>query len=156
MWLLILHSHVNQFLWYISSPLSLYTHTHTHTPISLLLALFISSTLWLEDLDFTYWNRRHRNLLCCCCSVAHSCPTLWDPMDCSLPGLPVHHHLPEFAQTHIYWVDDAIQPSCPLSSPAPPAFNLSQHQGLFQWVSSSYQVWPKYWSFSFSISPSNE
>ena len=157
MWLLILHSHVHQFLWYISSPLSLHTHTHTHTHTHILLALFISSTLWPEDLDFTYWNRRHRNLLCCCCfSVAHSCPTLWDPMDCSLPGLPVHHHLPELAQTHFYWVDDAIQPSCPLLSPSPPAFNLSQHQGLFQWVNSSYQVWPTYWSFSFSISSSNE
>ena len=61
-------------------------------------------------------------------------------MDCSMPGLPVHHQLPEFTQTHVHWVGDAIQPSHPLSSPSPPAFNLSQHQGLFQWVSSSHQV----------------
>ena len=88
-------------------------------------------------------------------SVAQSCPTLCDPMDCNTPGFPVHHHLPEFAQTHAHWVGDAIQPSHPLSSPSPPTFNLSQYQGLFQWVSSSHQG-PKYWSFSFSISPSNE
>ena len=61
-------------------------------------------------------------------------------MDCSMPGLPVHHKLPEFTQTHVHWVDDAIQPSYPQSSPSPPAFSLSQHQGLFQWVSSSHQV----------------
>ena len=61
-------------------------------------------------------------------------------MDSSMPGLPVHHQLPEFTQTHIHWVGDAVQPSHPLSSPSPPAFNLSQHQGLFQWVSSLHQV----------------
>ena len=65
---------------------------------------------------------------------------LCDPMDCSTPGFPVRHFLPEFAQTHIHWVGDAIQPSHPLSSPSPLALNLSQHQGLFQWVSSSHQV----------------
>ena len=69
-----------------------------------------------------------------------SCPTLCDPMDCSMPGLPVHHQLPELARTHVHWVSDAIQPSHPLSSPSPPAFNPSQHQGLFQWVSSLHQV----------------
>ena len=63
-------------------------------------------------------------------SVTQLCPTLCDPMDCSTPGLPVHHHLLEFAQTHAHRVSDAIQPSHPLSSPSPPAFNLSQHQGL--------------------------
>ena len=73
-------------------------------------------------------------------SVAQSCSTLCDPMNCSMPGLPVHHQLPELAQTHVHWVGDAIQPSDPLSSPSPSAFNLSQHQGLFQWVSSSNQV----------------
>ena len=76
----------------------------------------------------------------CCCSVAQSCPTLWDPMDCSTPGFPVLHYLPEFAKTHVHWVNDAIQPSHPLSSCSPPAFNLSQHQGLFQWVDCSHQV----------------
>ena len=72
--------------------------------------------------------------------VSHSCPTLWDPMGCSSPGFPVDHQLLELAQTHVHWVGDAIQPSHPLSSPSPPAFNLSQHQALFQWVSSSHQV----------------
>ena len=73
-------------------------------------------------------------------SVTQSCPTLCDPMDCSMPGLPAHHQLPESAQTHVHRVGDAIQPSHPLSSPSPPAFSLSQHQGLFQWVSSLHQV----------------
>ena len=73
-------------------------------------------------------------------SVTQSCPTLCDPMDCSTPGLPIHHQRPEFPQTQVHWVGDAIQPSHPLSSPSPPAFNLSQHQGLFQWVGSSHQV----------------
>ena len=73
-------------------------------------------------------------------SVAQSCPTLCDPADCSTPGFPVHHQLREFTQTHVHWVGDAIQPSHPLSSPSPPAFNLSQPQSLFKWVSSSHQV----------------
>ena len=73
-------------------------------------------------------------------SIAQSCPTLCDPMNCSIPGLPVHHQLPEFTQTHVHWVSDAIQPSHPLSSPSPPALNFSQHQGLFKWVSSLHQV----------------
>ena len=76
-------------------------------------------------------------------------------MNCSTPGLPVHHQLLEFTQTHVHRVSDTTQPSHPLSSPCPPAFNLSQNQGLFQWVSSSYQV-AKYWHFIFNISPSNE
>ena len=65
-------------------------------------------------------------------SVAQSCLTLWDPMNCSTPGFPVHHQLPEFTQTHVHWVGDAIQPFHPLSSPSPPAPNPSQHQSLFQ------------------------
>ena len=73
-------------------------------------------------------------------SVAHLCPTLWDPMDCSTPGLSVHHQLPEFTQIHVHWVGDDIQLSHPLLSPSPTAFSLSQHQGIFQWVSSSHQV----------------
>ena len=73
-------------------------------------------------------------------SVAQSCLTLWDSMDCSTPGFPVLHHFPECAQIYARWISDAIQPSHPLSSPSPPAFNLSQHHGLFQWVSSSHQV----------------
>ena len=70
-------------------------------------------------------------------SVTQLCPTLCNPMNCSTPGLPVHHQLPEFAQTHVHQVSDAIQPSHPLSSPSPPAPNPSQHQSLFQWVNSS-------------------
>ena len=73
-------------------------------------------------------------------SVAQSCPTLCDPMNCSMPGLPVHHQLPEFTQTHVHRVNDAIQPSYPLSSPSPPAPNPSQHQSLFQWVNSLHEV----------------
>ena len=78
--------------------------------------------------------------ICCCYSTAQLCPTPCDSMDCSTPGFPVLHHLLKFAETHVHWVGDAIQPSCPLSSPSPPAFNLSQHRGLFQWVSSLHQV----------------
>ena len=73
-------------------------------------------------------------------SVTQTCPTLCDPIECSTPGFPVHHQLPELTQTHVSWVGDAIQPSHPLSSPSPPAFNLSRHQGLFHWVNSSHQV----------------
>ena len=73
-------------------------------------------------------------------SVAQSCPTLCNPMNYSMPGLPVHHQLPEFTQTHVHRVSDAIQPSHPLSSPSPPAPNPSQHQSLFQWVNSLHEV----------------
>ena len=88
-------------------------------------------------------------------SVSQSCPTPWNPMNLSTPGISVHHQLPESTQTHVHWVGDAIQPSHPLLSPAPPAFNVSQHQGLFKWISSLHRV-AKYWSFSVNISPSNE
>ena len=88
-------------------------------------------------------------------SVAQSCQTLCDPMNRRMPGLPVHQPNPGFTKNHVHQVGDAIQPSHPLSSPSPPALNLSQHQGLFKWVSSSNEV-AKYWNFSFSISPSNE
>ena len=125
---------------------------------------------------------------CCCSSVTKSCPALCDPMNCQLTRLPIFLHLLEFVQTHVHWVGNAIQPSHPLLSLSPPVFNLPQHQGLFQWVSSLHQVakedlalpmniegwytlgltgwvslqsvlrirWPKDWSFSFRISPSNE
>ena len=73
-------------------------------------------------------------------SVPQSCLTLCNPMNHSTPGFPVHHQLPEFTQTHVHWVGDAIQPSHSLSSPSPPAPNPSQHQGLFHWVSSSHEV----------------
>ena len=87
-------------------------------------------------------------------SVAHSCPTLCDSMNRSTPGLPVRHQLLDSIQTHVHWVSDAIQPSYLLSSPFP-ALNLSQHQGLSN-ESALCIKWPKYWSFSFNISPSNE
>ena len=73
-------------------------------------------------------------------SVTQSCPTLCDPMNCSTPGLPVHHQLPEFTQTYVHRVGDAIQSTHPVLSPSPPALNLSQHQGLLQWVGSLHQV----------------
>ena len=92
---------------------------------------------WLKSLQFS--------------SVAQSCPTLCNPVNRSTPGLPVHHQLLEFTQTHVHWVGDAIQPSHPLSSPSLPAFSVSQHQGLFKWVSSSHQV-AKVLEFSASTS----
>ena len=86
----------------------------------------VSLSLWIPSVQFS--------------SVAQSCPTLCDPMNCSMPGLPVHHQLPEFTQTHVHRVGDAIHPSHPLSSPSPPVPNPSQHQSLFQWVNSSHEV----------------
>ena len=96
---------------------------HVHLSLLLLLAL---TQLRLSSVQFS--------------SVAQSCPTLCDPMNCSTPGLPVHHQLPEFTQTHVHRVSDAIQPSHPLSSPPSPVPNPSQHQSLFQWVNSSHEV----------------
>ena len=87
-------------------------------------------------------------------SVAQSCPALCDPMNCSMPGLPVHHQLPEFTQTQLHRLGDAIQPSHPLSSPSP-ASNLSKLQS-FSSESTLHMRWPKYWGFSFSIIPSKE
>ena len=92
-------------------------------------SLPVSDPSWLVWVDSVQFN-----------SVAQSCPTLCDPMNHSTPGLPDHHQLPKSTQTHVHWVSDAIQPSHPLLSPSPPALNLSQHQGLFKWLSSSYQV----------------
>ena len=103
--------------------------------------------IWTMHLEISY-----RNVLTWFSSVAQLCPTLWDPMDCSTPGLPVHHQLLEFAQIHVYQVSDAIQPSHPLSSPSLPAFNLSQHQDLFQWVSSLHQ---KNWLITWTTALSN-
>ena len=103
----------------------------------------------------TTWEAYYTGLITGFSSVAQSCPTLCDPMNCSTPGLPVHHQLLESTQTHVYCVRDAIQPSHPLSFPSPPALNLSQHQ-VFSNESALHIRWPKYWSFSFNISPSNE
>ena len=94
------------------------------------------SYVWSQNTRRRSKNRQKKilevNIGICSCSVAQLCLTLCDPMDCSTPGFPVHHHLLELAQTHVYLGGDAIQPSYPLSSPFPPAFNLSQHQGLFK------------------------
>ena len=86
------------------------------------------------------WNDHNIVSQLCCCAVTKSGSTLCDPMDSSMPGSPVLHHLPKCAQVHVYWIGDAIETSHSLSPPSPPAFNLSQHQDLFQWVSSLYQV----------------
>ena len=102
-----------------------------------------------QSIIIKYWNLPQFN------SVTQSCPTLRNPMYCRMPGFPIYHQLLEFAQTHVHRVSDAIQPSHPLSSPSPPAFNLSRHQGLFQWVSSSYQA-AKVLEFQLNIRPSNE
>ena len=88
-------------------------------------------------------------------SVAQSCPTLWDPRNCSTPGLPVHHQLLEFTQTYVHRVGDAIQPSHPLSSPSPPAPNPSQHQSLLQWVNSAWGGQSTRVSASASFLPKN-
>ena len=104
----------------------------------------------------TFWLMIFSTLLLFCHSVLESHLSLWDPRDCSMPGSPVLHCLLKFAQIYVHWVGDVIHPSHSLSPLSPPAFNLSQHQSLFQWVGSSHQVVSKYWSFSFSISPSNE
>ena len=116
-----------------------------------------------KELDTTEWLNnnniyiKYSEISCCCCfSLTESCPTLCDPMDCTTPGFPVLHHLPEFAQTHVHWVGDAIQLSYSMSSPSPPVFNLSQYQGLFPWVGSLHQVAKvlelqlQHWSFQWT------
>ena len=109
----------------------------------------------IKNVDHKKKRERHLGHRECCCPINQLCLTLHEPMDCSTPGFPILHCLPEFAQTHVLWVGDAIQLSQPLLSLSLPAFNLSQHQGLSQWVSSSHQV-AILLSFSFSISPSDE
>ena len=100
-----------------------------------------SSGLQIDDFLYPYTaESRAAKQALCDSSAAQSCPTLCKSMDCRTPSLPVHHQLPEFTETHVHWIGDVIQPSHPLSSPSPPSFNLSQHQGLFQWISSSHQV----------------
>ena len=119
------------------------------------MGLSVFLILMIISLMHAYVQTHQTVYIKCCWSVTKSCLTLCNPMECSMPAFPVLDFLPEFAQTHVHWVDGAIQPSHPLSTPSLPALNLSQHQGLFQWVSLHIR-WPKYWSFSFNISPSNE
>ena len=103
------------------------------------------------NLNLLLWNAWYLNL-CCTCSVAKPCPTLCDPMDCSTPSFPVLHYLPEFAHTHVHWVSNAIQ----LSHPLLRLFSCLQSFLAWQCLPMSHIRWPKYWSFSFSISPSYE
>ena len=105
----------------------------------------IELTPWISNCVLWLKNDANENsslitLSICCCSLAKLCPTLCDFIYCSTPGFPVLHHFLELAQTHVHWVSNAIQPSHPLSSPSPPAFHLSQHQGLFQRVGPPHQV----------------
>ena len=100
-------------------------HVSAHLGLGVICQLVVCSLIHPED-QFS--------------SVTQSCPNLCHPMDCSVPGFPVHHQLPELIQTHVHWVGDAIQPSHPLSSPSPPTFSHSQHQDLFKWISYSHQV----------------
>ena len=102
------------------------------TKIHLVKATVFIAVMYVCDID-------HKEG-CCYCSVTQSWPTLHNPMDCSMPGLPAPHHLPEFAQVHVHCISDAFQPSHSLMPFSPSALNLSQHQGLFQWVGSSHQV----------------
>ena len=122
----------------MTKQLSAHTHTHTHRHNELTRSKYFWSQLrfWKTVLakKALAWTLNQIR------SVAQSCPTLCDPMNCSMPGLPVHHQLQEFTQTHLHRVSDTIQPSHPLSSPSPPAPNPSQHQSLFQWVTSSHEV----------------
>ena len=105
----------------------------------------MSKHCWKHGMDRLAWRS----------SVAQLCPTLCDPLDCSTPGFPIHHHLLELGQTHVHPVGDGIQPSHPLLFLSPPALNVSQHQGLFQWGSSSHQV-AKVLEFQVQNHPSNE
>ena len=132
---------------YMSIPVSQFIPSPS-SPRNLKFIFYICSSisiLWISSFVL-FFNIPHISELCTLnslftifSSVTQLCPALCDPMDCSTPGLPVHHQLPEFTQTHVHWVNDAIQLSHTLSSPSPPAFILSHHQGLFKWVSSSNQ-----------------
>ena len=114
-------------IWNISQML-IYIIFHKFAKISFCKSYLTSEKIYIGKLSVQF------------SSVSQLCLTLYDPMNCSMPGLPVHHQLPESTQTHVHRVGDAIQPSHFLSSPSSPALNLSQHQGLFQWVSSSHEV----------------
>ena len=106
--------------------------------ILFLVSLFLTNSVYLCHIKI--YEKNNALWFPSVSSVAQSCLTLCHPMDFSMPGLPVHHQLPEFTQIHVLWVGDDIQPSHPLSSPSPPTFNLSQHQSLFKWVSSLHHV----------------
>ena len=108
---------------------------------SIIHVFWVHSWRWIQIMQIIHIISKEKNFAVVQFSlVAQSCPTLWNPMNHSMPGLPVHHQLPESTQTHAHWVGDAIQPSHPLLSPSPPAHNPSQHQSLLQWVNSSHEV----------------
>ena len=120
-----------KFMW--TELVMLSNHLILCCPLLTLPSIFPSIRVFFNNSAFCFSSARFS-------SVAQSCPTLCDPMNRSMPGLPVHHQLPEFTQTHVHRVGEAIQPSHPLLSPSPPAPNPSQHQSLFQWVNSSHEV----------------
>ena len=120
--------------WSTASGLCPAGRSAVHIPIETVMCLTASAH------THTYTHLCKTPLTFGCCSIAQSCLTLWDPMNSSTSGLPVLQYLPEFAQTHVHRVGDAIQPSLPLSSPSSPALSLPQHQGFSQWVCSSHQV----------------
>ena len=113
-------------------------HPTTTTSIRLKVGSLDETLVLTDTFIVTLWEAGA--VFCSVSSVAQFCLTLHNPMDCSMLGFPDYHQLPEFTQTHVHPTDDATQPSHPLSSPSPPAFKLSQHQGLFQWVGSLHQV----------------
>ena len=119
--------------WLVGSPCSPRDSRFFSNPCSKASILQHSASLWSNS-------HIHISVSQSVSSVVQSCPTLWDHMNCPMPGLPVHHQLPKFTQTHVHWVSDAIQPSHRLSSPSPPFPNPSQHQSRFQWVNSSHEV----------------
>ena len=121
------------------------------------LLLLVKVMIPISSLSCSFYIRHitEIGLLLLGCSVAPSCRTFWDPMDCSTPDLTVPQYHTEITQVHVHWIGDAIQPFQPLSPSSPSAFNLSQHQGLLQWASSWHQV-AEVSEFSFSTSPSNE
>ena len=125
-----------------STPFAIALNKIAFLPVSYYFVQFFAWQLWLPQ---SFWFVVFPELCSLIpsvqfSSVAQLCPTLYDPMNRSTPGLPVHHQLPDFTQTHVHWVSDAIQPSHPLSSPSPPAPIPSQRQSLFQWVNSSHEV----------------
>ena len=149
----LIHEHIQSF-WFLCIKIKSCTRVRNQTGLRWFLSNIVMSSAWRQKaMSTVFWHRVppketlpgkvafiSNGYRIQFSSVTQSCLIFCDPMNCSMPGLTVHHQLPESTQTHVHWVGDAIQPSHPLSSPSPPALNLSQHQGHFQWVSSSHQV----------------
>ena len=131
------------------------TWPHSQTRATWRMGVLLLSPDWIFSRVLSGFRVTSVGWFCCFCSVAWSCPTLCNPMNCSMPGFSVLHYLPELAQTHVHWVSDAIEPSHPLLPPSPlPSIFPSIR--VFSIESALHIRWPKYWSFSFSMSPSNE